>query len=1236
MTTCSRLFAAAAVCALACVGAPYAHAWSLDSWVTSADASYQGESFNDNSGFSLSPAGDVNGDGYDDFIIGSPNSSGGASAAGQTYLVLGGSGGWSMDQGLASVDASFLGEDMGDQSATAISAAGNVNGDSYDDFIIGAPFDDDGGSEAGQVYVILGSSGGWNMDTDLSNADASFIGESSGDIAGLALGNAGDVDGDGYDDFIIGAPQNSEGGAAAGQSYLILGGSGGWSMDHDLSTADASFIGESGNDWAGTAVTGAGDINNDSYDDLIIGAPGDDDGGATAGQTYVILGSAGGWSMDLDLSSADGSFRGESSGDLSGSAIAGAGDVDGDGYDDLLIGAYESDDGGSLRGQTYLIFGHGGAWNMDVDLSSADASFRGEANSDRSGFAVDGAGDVDGDGYDDLLIGAYESDDMLNNAGQTYLIFGASSGWSMNTSLGSSDASFIGEAINDGSGWAVAGAGDVNNDSYGDFLIAAPDNSAGDTAAGQSYLFLGGPECVDNDGDGYGNPGSAGCPNGAALDCDDTDAAINPDASEVCDYQDNDCDGLVDDDDPSLSGATSWYEDADGDGYGDALSSTGACFQPPGYVSDYSDCDDSDANTHPGAAEICDGEDNNCNGGTGANEYDVDGDGMMPCDGDCDDNDVNTYDGAPEQCDGLDNDCDGTVDENVGVDADGDGYTACAGDCDDGNANTHPGAAEICDGEDNNCNGGTGADEYDVDGDGMMPCDGDCDDNDDTVYDGATEICDGVDNDCDGAIDENGGANTYYEDADNDGYGDPGSTVSDCTQPAGYVSNDSDCDDGNAAVHPAAPEYCNNIDDDCDGLVDDADPDVISQNTWYADDDGDGYGDPGDTELACDQPAGHSSNGLDCDDGDATVHPGAPELCDGIDNDCDPGTDENADIDGDGYSACAGDCDDYDDTTYPGAPELCDGVDNDCDPATVEDDDEDGDGWTACDGDCNDNDPDINPDAEEICSGEDDNCDGVWDTNEVDNDGDGVYLCEGDCDDNDPDIYPGALEECDGIDNDCDDEIDEGTEDDEDGDGFNVCQGDCDDTDPETNPDAEEVCDGADNDCDGVTAEDEVDEDGDGWFVCDGDCDDTDPDLNLDDADGDGYSTCDDDCDDSDANTVPGDTEICGDGIDNNCDGGIDDADNDRDSHVSEDCGGDDCNDDNGLINPWADELCSDNVDNDCDGLVDAADPDCPEEVGGDCDCRIGGGNSPLVDGTGRGLLLALLGGAVWIRRRSR
>ena len=213
-----------------------------------------------------------------------------------------------------------------------------------------------------------------------------------------------------------------------------------------------------------------------------------------------------------------------------------------------------------------------------------------------------------------------------------------------------------------------------------------------------------------------------------------------------------------DDTDASIGLETTWYEDDDGDGYGNGSSALSACEAPSGFVADGSDCVDSEASIHPGASEVCDG---------------------------------------------VDNDCDGAIDPDTSVDAptwyadtDGDG--------------TGDAASSTV-----SCSAPSG----------FVADSSDCDDGDATVFVGADEYCDGIDNDCDGSIDESGAVDgtTVYADTDGDGYGDASNSSVECSLPSGYVSDSSDCDDTDSAVNPAGDEVCDGVDNDCDGDVDDAD-----------------------------------------------------------------------------------------------------------------------------------------------------------------------------------------------------------------------------------------------------------------------------------------------------------------------------------------------------------------------------------------------------------------------------
>ncbi len=386
---------------------------------------------------------------------------------------------------------------------------------------------------------------------------------------------------------------------------------------------------------------------------------------------------------------------------------------------------------------------------------------------------------------------------------------------------------------------------------------------------------------------------------------------------------------------------------------------------------------------------------------------------------------------------------------------------------------------------------GPAAGPADADGDGYTTVD-DCDDTDPAVNPAAEETCNGVDDDCDDAVDEDL-SEVFYVDADGDGHGNPAARVEDCAAPSGTVTNANDCDDTDADTHPGAPERCDEVDNDCDGTVDE---DVAT--TWWPDVDGDGYGDPAAPLDACDPPEGYVADDQDCDDTEAANSPAGAEVCDEVDNDCDGVVDEEVtstwyvDVDLDGYGlvtdtteACAqpagyaaepGDCDDAEAAVNPGASEACNGVDDDCDGTVDESDavdasrwyaDTDADGYgdasvvtTACeapsgtvadDTDCDDTTAAVNPGATEICNSVDDDCDGDVDDDDpsvsgaptwyADTDvdgygdaGDAVAAClqpsgtvsdDTDCDDTTADVSPAASEVCNGIDDDCDGSIDD-------------------------------------------------------------------------------------------------------------------------------------------------------------------------------------------------------------------
>jgi hypothetical protein len=655
--------------------------------------------------------------------------------------------------------------------------------------------------------------------------------------------------------------------------------------------------------------------------------------------------------------------------------------------------------------------------------------------------------------------------------------------------------------------------------------------------------------CTDGDGDSFNAEGGE-C---GTTDCDDTDSFVFPGAGEDCtDGIDNDCDGLVDTQDLDAINCPPVCTDGDGDNY--SLEG-GEC----GPV----DCNDTDPAVNPGAIESCtDGIDNNCNGKVddadpGAVECppsctDSDQDGFNLEGGecgliDCNDGDPLTSPGAGEICDGADNDCDGQVDE--GFDADQDGVTVCEGDCDEGDALVFPGATENCsDGIDNDCDQLVDADDpgavacgpncTDSDQDGFALEGGecgpvDCSDSDPAVNPDATESCsDGIDNNCNLLVDIDDpvavGCGPDCTDSDQDGFSLEGG---DC----GPV----DCNDGDALVNPAADEDCSDgIDNNCDQLVDADDPVAVGCGPDCTDSDQDGF-----------NLEGGDCGPVDCDDNDALTSPDAPEICDGVDNDCNGQADEGFDADQDGVTICEGDCDDGDALVFPGAAENCgDGIDNDCDQLVDVDDpgavgcgpdctDIDQDGFSLEGGecgpvDCNDGDPLINPGAVEDCTdGGDNNCNGLVDTLDS-----AAAGCSTNCVDGDGDGYAGDESEP-------------------------PPPVDLPPVDPPTSPHD------------------------DGWKK-----------AHRSQASPSEAATC-ALCHQSNFDLEPScfNNTLChgGDGDDSDSEGNAPP----NFTIAADECGPVDCNDGDIFVNPGAGEDCNDGVDNDCNGLVDDADPVCAEDL---------------------------------------
>ena len=450
-------------------GRAYVHHGSVAGLAATPALTFTGEYTGDLFGYSVATAGDVNGDGYADVIVGAKGYLS-SSRKGKAYVYHGSASGLS-----ATPAFTATGEDNNEHFGISVAGARDVNGDGYADVIVGA-YGYPAGSSKGKVYIYPGGSAG------LSATPAfTATGENNQDGFGMSVAGAGDVDGDGYADVIVGAEYNAA--SRQGKAYAYHGGGAGLSA-----TPGFSATGEGGGHF-GYSVAGAGDVNGDSYADVIVGAYSYN---SDQGKAYVYHGGDTGLNTTPAFSA-----TGESTGDQFGISVAGAGDVNGDGYADVIVGArsYETS-----KGKAYVYHGGGSG------LSATPAfSVTGENTGDSFGISVAGAGDVNGDGYADVIVGAKS---YSNSKGKAYVYHGGGAGLSATPAF-----SATGETHNDRFGWSVASAGDVNGDGYADAIVGAygyPSLSS----KGKAYVYHGGVGGLsatpaftatgENDGDYFG------------------------------------------------------------------------------------------------------------------------------------------------------------------------------------------------------------------------------------------------------------------------------------------------------------------------------------------------------------------------------------------------------------------------------------------------------------------------------------------------------------------------------------------------------------------------------------------------------------------------------------------------------------------------------------------------------------------------------------------------------------
>lgn len=378
------------------------------------------------------------------------------------------------------------GGNASDYLGASVAVTGDLNGDGVDDIAVGAPGEDSAQPEAGLVGVLFGSLDG--IESGMMSFPASFTGEGRGDGAGQAVVSAGDLNGDGLADLLIGAPNQDTGGTDSGRVYAIFGRTSGWYPKMRLSDANFSIFGDPGERLGqGGSVAGGGDLNGDGYDDIAIGSPFVEASAFESGRVYIIPGQKEGQSEEVLVSDVAFTLDGEGEQNWAGFSVNFVPDLNGDGCDELLVGAPHAGPNYLNQGVVYLWMGRKTLPIGNVPLSNAEIRLLGATDGEEAGASVASAGDMDYDGVTDLLIGAWGETD--NDSNGRFYIAAMDGDLAPGTKEKDKDLKYASTSIHGTGAFEYlgrpgTGVGDVNGDGFDDILL-------GTALGNEALLFMG-------------------------------------------------------------------------------------------------------------------------------------------------------------------------------------------------------------------------------------------------------------------------------------------------------------------------------------------------------------------------------------------------------------------------------------------------------------------------------------------------------------------------------------------------------------------------------------------------------------------------------------------------------------------------------------------------------------------------------------------------------------------------